>query len=45
MAMADTTDAAMQKGPSILIQIAMLAGLTVAALGMGWGAGVYLKSQ
>ncbi len=45
MAMADTTPAPTQKGPSIVLQIAMLAGLTVAALGMGWGAGAYLKSQ
>lgn len=45
MAMADTTPAPTQKGPSIILQIAMLAGLTVAALGIGWGAGVYLKSQ
>lgn len=45
MAMADAETAPMAKGPSILIQIAMLAGLTVVALGMGWGAGAYLKSQ
>jgi len=45
MAMADAATAPTKKGPSILAQIAMLAGLTVAALGMGWGAGAYLKSQ
>lgn len=44
MAMAETTAAPMQKGPSIVIQIAMLAGLTATALGIGWGAGAYLKS-
>jgi flagellar FliL protein len=45
MAMAEAATAPTQKGPSFVLQIAMLAGLTVAALGMGWGAGAYLKSQ
>jgi flagellar protein FliL len=34
-----------KKGPSIIIQAAILLGLTVAALGIGWFAGGYLKGQ
>lgn len=33
------------KGPSLVVQIAMLAGVTVAALGVGWMSGTYLKSS
>lgn len=32
------------KGPSLVIQLAMLAATTVAALGIGWLSGSYLKS-
>lgn len=45
MAMADAEILEAPKGSSVLAQIAMLAGLTVVALGIGWGAGFYLKSQ
>jgi flagellar FliL protein len=34
-----------KKGPSLIIQAAILLGLTVAALGIGWFAGGYLKGQ
>lgn len=43
--MADTATQPTQKRPSIILQMAMLAGLTVVALAIGWGAGVYLKGQ
>lgn len=33
------------KGPSFIVQIAMLAAMTVAALGVGWMSGSYLKSS
>ena len=33
------------KGPSFVIQIAMLAVMTAAALGVGWMSGAYLKSS
>lgn len=37
--------AAPPKGPSVVIQIAMLLGMTAAALGVGWLSGSYLKSS
>ena len=33
------------KGPSLIVQLAMLAAMTVAALGVGWMSGSYLKSS
>ncbi len=33
------------KGPSVMIQVAMLLAMTVAALGIGWVSGSYLKSS
>lgn len=42
MAIIDDT-APPKKGPSLLMQIALLVGLTVAALGIGWGSGLYLS--
>jgi len=33
------------KGPSLVVQLAMLAAMTVAALGVGWMSGSYLKSS
>ena len=33
-----------KQGPSLLLQIALLLGLTVAAAGIGWGSGLYLTS-
>jgi flagellar FliL protein len=33
------------KGPSLVIQIAMFVAMTVAALGIGWFSGSYLKSS
>lgn len=39
----DTTPA--KSGPSMLLQLALLLGLTVAAIGIGWGAGLYLGRQ
>ncbi len=33
------------KGPSLIVQVAMLAAMTVAALGVGWMSGSYLKSS
>jgi flagellar FliL protein len=40
------TEAAPEKsGPSIIVQIGLLLGLTVAAVGIGWGSGLYLDSR
>jgi flagellar FliL protein len=33
------------RGPSLIIQVAMLLGMTAAALGIGWISGAYLKSS
>ena len=41
MAIVDDTAPA-KKEPSLALQVALLAGLTVAALGIGWGSGLYL---
>lgn len=43
MAIVDDT-APEKKGPSLLLQIALLAGLSVVAIGIGWGSGLYLTS-
>jgi flagellar FliL protein len=43
MALAETDPPAAPKGPSLVIQLAMLAAMTVAALGAGWFAGSTLK--
>lgn len=34
-----------KKEPSLVLQVALLAGLTVAAIGIGWGSGLYLSGQ
>lgn len=44
--MANTEQAVPQRqGPSIIVQIAMLLGMTAAAIGMGWLSGNYLNSH
>ncbi len=43
--MANTEQIAPPKGPSLIIQIAMLLAMTGAALGVGWFAGTYLKNS
>ncbi len=45
MAIVDDTQPVPPKGPSLIIQSALLLGLTVAALGIGWGSGMYLSSR
>lgn len=44
MAIIDDT-APPQKDRSLLMQIALLVGLTVVAIGIGWGTGLYLTSR
>lgn len=44
MAIVDDT-APPKTGPSLILQIALLAGLTVVAIGIGWLSGMYLDSQ
>lgn len=44
MAIVDDT-APQNKAPSLVLQIALLAGLTAVALGIGWGSGLYLNGQ
>jgi flagellar FliL protein len=41
---ASLDEASTPKGPSLVVQLAMLAAMTVAALGVGWLSGSYLKS-
>ena len=41
--MANVEQVAQRKGPSLVIQLAMLGVMTVAAIGMGWVSGGYLK--
>ncbi|UCI09225.1 flagellar basal body-associated protein FliL [Mesorhizobium sp. B1-1-8] len=41
--MANVEQAPPKKGPSVVIQLAMLLVLTAAAIGMGWVSGGYLK--
>ncbi|PLP56963.1 flagellar basal body-associated protein FliL [Mesorhizobium loti] len=43
--MANTEQIASPKGPSLIIQMAMLLAMTGAALGVGWFAGTYLKNS
>jgi flagellar FliL protein len=43
--MANAEQIPVVKGPSLVIQAAMLLGMTVAALGIGWASGSYLKSS
>jgi flagellar FliL protein len=43
--MANAEQTPVAKGPSLIIQAAMLLGMTVAALGIGWASGSYLKSS
>jgi flagellar FliL protein len=43
VALAETDQPVAPKGPSLVVQLAMLAAMTVAALGAGWFAGGYLK--
>ncbi len=45
MAQAEAEAPAPKQGPSIVIQAAMLLVLTIAALGVGWFAGGYLKGE
>jgi flagellar FliL protein len=44
-AVATVEEAPAPNGPSILVQVAMLAAMTVAALGVGWLSGSYLKGS
>jgi flagellar FliL protein len=44
LAIIDDT-APIKKDPSMVLQIALLAGLTVLAIGIGWGSGMYLVGQ
>lgn len=43
--MANAEQIAPPKGPSIIVQMAMLLAMTGAALGVGWFAGTYLKNS
>lgn len=43
--MADAEQTLPDKGPSLVIQVAMLLATTGAALGIGWFSGAYLKSS
>lgn len=43
--MANAEQIPIAKGPSLIIQIAMLLGMTAAALGIGWFSGAYLKNS
>lgn len=43
--MANAEQIPVAKGPSLIIQAAMLLGMTVAALGIGWVSGSYLKNS
>ena len=45
MAIVDDTAPPERKEPSLLLQFAALAGLTVAAIGIGWGSGLYLSGR
>ena len=46
MAMANTDQApTLPKGPSLVLQMAVLLGMTVAAVGLGWVSGVYLNGS
>ncbi|MEO3384890.1 flagellar basal body-associated FliL family protein [Mesorhizobium sp. CAU 1741] len=45
MTIVDDTAPPPKAGPSLLLQIALLLGLTVVAIGIGWGSGMYLSSS
>lgn len=45
MAIVDDTPPPETKGPSLIVQIAALTGLTVVAIAIGWLAGLYLSGQ
>jgi flagellar FliL protein len=45
MAITDDTAPPLPKGPSLVIQIVVLLVLTLAAVGLGWVAGMYLKGE
>lgn len=43
--MATVEEAPSKNGPSTVVQVAMLVAMTIAALGIGWLSGSYLKSS
>src|SRR5690554_3917620 len=45
MTIVDDTAPPPEAGPSLVMQIALLAGLTVVAIGIGWVSGLYLNSR
>ena len=45
MAIVDDTSPPPAKGPSTILQVGLLAGLTALAIGIGWGSGLYLSSR
>jgi flagellar FliL protein len=45
VAIVDDTAPEKKGGPSLLLQIALLVGLSVVAIGIGWGSGLYLNSR
>ena len=45
MAMANVEEVQPRKGPSLVVQAGMLGLATVAAIGLGWLSGAYLKGQ
>lgn len=45
MAIVDDTAPPEEKGPSTIVQIAALVGLTIAAIAIGWLAGLYLSGE
>lgn len=45
MTIVDDTAPPPKAGPSFPLQIALLAGLTVVAIGIGWASGLYLSSR
>jgi flagellar FliL protein len=44
-AMANAEQIPVARGPSLIVQLAMLLGMTAAALGIGWFSGAYLKNS
>ena len=45
MAMANVEEVQPRKGPSLVVQAGMLGFVTIAAIGVGWLSGAYLKGQ
>ena len=45
MAIVDDAAPPQKKGPSMVLQLAALLGLTVVAIGIGWGSGLYLSGS